>query len=220
MCQTYKQKKTWKDWRKEFTQGVRTAPTMEYRPASNNDVHVIQYKDARILMHRNQGQTITTGWDRKPVVLEALTLSAWGMDNRAIKELINDAISAKFEQQTDEVTIFTQCRGWPGGFEKAMSKKPRSLESVILDRNLANELLADARDFLKSSEWYTDVGIPYRRGYLLHGPPGCGKTSFCQALAGALKLDLCMLTLADKNLDDTSLSENLREAPVGLDIMM
>jgi KaiC/GvpD/RAD55 family RecA-like ATPase len=21
-------------------------------------------------------------------------------------------------------------------------------------------------------------GIPYRRGYLLYGPPGCGKTSF------------------------------------------
>ena len=33
---------------------------------------------------------------------------------------------------------------------------------------------------------------------LLHGPPGCGKTSFCQALAGALKLDVCMLTLANK----------------------
>ena len=22
---------------------------------------------------------------------------------------------------------------------------------------------------------YLDRGIPYRRGYLLHGPPGCGK---------------------------------------------
>ena len=31
---------------------------------------------------------------------------------------------------------------------------------------------------------------------MLHGPPGNGKTSFCQALAGTLKLDICMLTLA------------------------
>ena len=26
-------------------------------------------------------------------------------------------------------------------------------------------------------------GIPYRRGYLLYGPPGSGKSSFIQALA-------------------------------------
>eukprot|EP01035_Chromulina_nebulosa_P022647 gene22647-29326_t len=26
-------------------------------------------------------------------------------------------------------------------------------------------------------QWYSDRGIPYRRGYLLHGPPGGGKTS-------------------------------------------
>ena len=45
------------------------------------------------------------------------------------------------------------------------------------------------------------------------GPPGCGKTSFCQALAGSLDLDLCMLTLTNKNLDDTSLASALRDAP-------
>jgi chaperone BCS1 len=26
-------------------------------------------------------------------------------------------------------------------------------------------------------------GIPYRRGYLLYGPPGSGKSSFIQSLA-------------------------------------
>jgi chaperone BCS1 len=102
---------------------------------------------------------------------------------------------------------------WGGGWEKALSKKPRALNSVILDEDLATDLLADARDFLKSADWYQSVGIPYRRGYLLYGPPGCGKTSFCQALAGALKLDVCMLTLTNKNLDDNGLASCLRDAP-------
>ena len=35
-------------------------------------------------------------------------------------------------------------------------------------------LLEDAREFLASEAWYTERGIPYRRGYLLHGVPGGG----------------------------------------------
>ena len=47
-------------------------------------------------------------------------------------------------------------------------------------------------------DWYAKRGIPYRRGYLLYGPPGCGKTTFVTALAGALKRSICVLTLASK----------------------
>ena len=32
------------------------------------------------------------------------------------------------------------------------------------------------------ANWYHSAGIPYRRGYLLYGAPGCGKTSFAQVL--------------------------------------
>merc|ERR550514_1862149 len=109
---------------------------------------------------------------------------------------------------------------WGGSWEKALSKKPRSIESVILDEDLASKLIADARTFLKSADWYSSVGIPYRRGFLLYGPPGCGKTSFCQALAGALKLDVCMLTLTNKNLDDNGLAEALRDAPANAIVLL
>ena len=62
--------------------------------------------------------------------------------------------------------------------------------------------------------------IPYKRAFLLHGPPGCGKTSFCQALAGALKLDVCMLTLTNKNLDDNGLAQSLRDAPTNSIVLL
>ena len=98
-------------------------------------------------------------------------------------------------------------------FSQVLSKKPRALDSVVLDHDLSEDLIQDARQFLASGQWYADLGIPYRRGYLLHGPPGCGKTSFCQVLAGALRLDVCMLTLSNKGMTDNGLAALMRDAP-------
>jgi chaperone BCS1 len=56
-------------------------------------------------------------------------------------------------------------------------------------------------------------GIPYRRGYLLHGPPGSGKSSFIQALAGSLSYDICLLNLSERGLADDKLNHLLSNAP-------
>lgn len=57
------------------------------------------------------------------------------------------------------------------------------------------------------------LGIPYRRGYLLHGPPGSGKTSYIQALAGSLSYDICLLNLSERGLTDDKLFHLLSNAP-------
>lgn len=56
-------------------------------------------------------------------------------------------------------------------------------------------------------------GIPYRRGYLLHGPPGSGKSSFIQALAGSLSYDICLLNLSERGLADDKLIHLLSNTP-------
>ena len=61
--------------------------------------------------------------------------------------------------------------------------------------------------------WYVERGIPYRRGYLLHGPPGSGKTSFITALAGELGFDICVLNLGEAGLTDDRLSHALSNMP-------
>ncbi|XP_056663857.1 mitochondrial chaperone BCS1 isoform X2 [Monodelphis domestica] len=58
-----------------------------------------------------------------------------------------------------------------------------------------------------------EEGIPYRRGYLLYGPPGCGKSSFITALAGELEHSICLLSLTDSSLSDDRLNHLLSVAP-------
>ncbi|KIY62898.1 hypothetical protein CYLTODRAFT_446948 [Cylindrobasidium torrendii FP15055 ss-10] len=45
------------------------------------------------------------------------------------------------------------------------------------------KMLLACKDFLQSEEWYAALGIPFRRGCLLHGVPGSVQTSLIHSLA-------------------------------------
>jgi chaperone BCS1 len=48
----------------------------------------------------------------------------------------------------------------------------------------------------------------------LYGPPGTGKTSFVQAIAAELGLNICYLNLSGTNMDDDTLNQMLNSSPV------
>lgn len=143
-------------------------------------VHFFKYKNNWIRAERTREQTVdrNTG---SPV--ETLKLTALGRDIGFFREMLFEARNSALSGQSGKTLIYHPGLGkdW-GVFGWPNNKRPFS--SVVLERGVAEALKNDILDFLRSSKWYFERGIPYRRGYLLYGPPGCGKTSFITALAG------------------------------------
>ena len=63
----------------------------------------------------------------------------------------------------------------------------------------------EARFWIESKNWYYDRGIPWRRGWLMIGSPGVGKTAFVRWMARKLDLPITTYDLATfSNTDFTS----------------
>eukprot|EP00928_Gymnodinium_smaydae_P002799 TRINITY_DN11015_c0_g3_i1.p1 TRINITY_DN11015_c0_g3~~TRINITY_DN11015_c0_g3_i1.p1 ORF type:complete len:1162 (-),score=288.27 TRINITY_DN11015_c0_g3_i1:82-3567(-) len=147
---------------------------------------------------------------------ETLILSLWWTtDAKPLKDFLRAAMQAMLREEGESrVDIYVK-HMWLAMWTKAVSKEKRDRDSIVLDENLADYVVEDIRNFFskKTAAWYQNAGIPYRRGYLLYGPPGCGKTSFAQVLAGELNIDICLLNLSNQEMNDDDLSELLRAAP-------
>lgn len=94
-------------------------------------------------------------------------------------------------------------------------QKARKLESVVLPSKLNDDIINDVEQFLDKStkDWYSKHGIPYKRSYIFHGPPGTGKTSFIQALAGAYGRHVCFLQPNNPKFTDDMFKSCLQRAP-------
>jgi len=68
-------------------------------------------------------------------------------------------------------------------------------EDLILPDGLAKEIRGNVESFFKDEtrERYKELGIPYRRGFIFAGPPGCGKTFTLKALANTTKATIIAL---------------------------
>lgn len=72
----------------------------------------------------------------------------------------------------------------------------RELDTVITRGDLKDEIIASIERWRESEDWYARAGINYKLSMMLYGQPGTGKSSLIRALAGYMKLDLCMLDVS------------------------
>ncbi|EGY16689.1 hypothetical protein VD0002_g1213 [Verticillium dahliae] len=170
--------------------------------------HVIKHKNAYIAVNREKHNTanMNTGEPHEVVQLTAL----WA--HRHIFEDVFAEAHMLAAKAQEGKTIVYSARGmdWAPLGEP---RKKRPLASVVLDEGVKEGIVDDVKDFMTRQQWYVDRGIPYRRGYLLFGPPGSGKSSFIQALAGELDFSVAMVNLSEMGMTDDKLAFLLTKLP-------
>jgi chaperone BCS1 len=171
--------------------------------------HFVWYKHHLIQVQRDREKTMIdlskgTPW-------ETVTMTCLGRNTSIYSSLLQEAKLQAMQKEDGKIVIYTpSMTDWkPFG----QPRKRRALHSVVLHEGISEKILNDVQDFVKSSKYYSDRGIPYRRGYLLYGPPGSGKSSFIQALAGELGYNICLLSLNDRGLSDDRLSVLMANTP-------
>jgi mitochondrial chaperone BCS1 len=140
----------------------------------------------------------------------SFTLQTAFWNRSTLENLIAEAYCHTVRPQEPQLTLW---RSEGVDWNLLERRPPRPLESLVYGEGVLDTVLEDARAFLADQRWYLEMGIPWRRGYLLHGPPGNGKSSLVAALAGVLELNLCPINLSGPLVDDDKLSGLMQNLP-------
>ncbi|RID42402.1 hypothetical protein BRARA_J02286 [Brassica rapa] len=72
---------------------------------------------------------------------------------------------------------------------------PASFKTLAMDPVKKGDILNDLEAFRNGKEYYKKIGKAWKRGYLLHGPPGTGKSTMIAAMANHLNYNIYDLEL-------------------------
>lgn len=161
--------------------------------------HLLQYGRHWLWVTRQREQQPAFGG----TVIEWLRFRILARDPLVARRLIEEAVAGYLAGDPSEVSVMTCGDGY---WSLGAKRTARTLDSVILPEGQMEMLLADCRQFLAAEEWYARMGLPYRRGYLLHGVPGSGKTTSVLAVAAALGRSVWSLSLSASGMNDTTLN--------------
>lgn len=129
---------------------------------------------------------------------ETMMVYTPGRSQKAIQRLLAEAQVINEDHTTVPIYLWGD-----NYFELVQHRNKRDLSTIFIPREQLDRIIEDLERFESSYEWYRTRGIPYRRGYLLEGPPGTGKSSLIFALAGHLGRPVYVInpaTIANDNM--------------------
>ncbi|HEV2245259.1 MAG TPA: AAA family ATPase [Terriglobia bacterium] len=138
---------------------------------------------------------------------ESFTFNTIGRHQDFLRQFVAEVVKSHEKVLRLRSPLFVYDDYWT----RLLSYSPRLLDSVILKPGEKERLIQDIERFKASKKRYTELGVPYHRGYLFYGPPGTGKTSLASALAQKFGMSVYAVNLNDFN--DRTLATAIREVP-------
>lgn len=173
--------------------------------------HVFFYHGRLVWMNRYRKNPDAASISRTSVPIkpfESITFTILERNVSVLRDLCMEIFESSIATRNHLTRILgNEYQSW----ETFAKKNPRSKDSVILPEGMIEDILADIDWFYNNAAWYESTGIPYRRGYMLYGLPGTGKTSLIRAIAAHFKKSIYSLNLTDRNLSDSALIRLLSE---------
>ena len=111
--------------------------------------------------------------------------------------------------------ILNKAAGTPGGAHVDIlswthqwrvdgATKKRGFDTLHLPNSILGPFREDLGAFLSGAKkgWYAELGVPHTRTYMLHGPPGTGKTSLIQCAASEYDMNVAVFTVGPRTSDE------------------
>lgn len=170
--------------------------TIKTTPAPGN--HFIWWRGRPVILKRVRKEG--TGDNAHRAFRESWSITIFGR-RRGIENFIEECRAASKPEEAKYIRIRESSRDY---WCSPNNRKKRGLDTVIMPDRLLEGIMEDINKFCGSEDWYDSMSIPWRRGYLLTGPPGNGKSSLVTAIASTLDYPVYILNLSQVVEDEIS----------------